>query len=49
MGVMQFGIGAVFGALVGQLFDGTILPMVAAMGTAGILCLLSHRVLVRRG
>ena len=49
MGVMQFGIGAVFGAMVGQFFDGTILPMVAAMGIAGILCLLSHRVLVRRG
>jgi DHA1 family bicyclomycin/chloramphenicol resistance-like MFS transporter len=49
MGVMQFGIGAVFGALVGQLFDGTILPMVAAMGTAGVLCLLSHRLLVRGG
>ncbi|WP_395711175.1 Bcr/CflA family multidrug efflux MFS transporter [Reyranella sp.] len=49
MGVMQFGIGAVFGAMVGQLFDGTVLPMVAAMGIAGILCLLSHRVLVRRG
>lgn len=49
MGVMQFGIGAVFGAMVGQLFDGTVLPMVAAMGIAGILCLLSHRLLVRRG
>lgn len=49
MGVMQFGIGAVFGALVGQLFDGTVLPMVAAMGIAGILCLLSHRLLVRGG
>lgn len=49
MGVMQFGIGAVFGAMVGQLFDGTVLPMVAAMGIAGVLCLLSHRLLVRRG
>ncbi|MFO1085224.1 MAG: Bcr/CflA family multidrug efflux MFS transporter [Reyranellaceae bacterium] len=49
MGVMQFGIGAVFGAMVGQFFDGTVLPMVAAMGIAGILCLLSHRLLVRRG
>ena len=49
MGVMQFGIGAVFGAMVGQLFDGTVLPMVAAMGIAGILCLLSHRLLVRGG
>ena len=49
MGVMQFGIGAVFGAMVGQFFDGTVLPMVAAMGTAGVLCLLSHRLLVRGG
>ena len=48
MGVMQFGIGAVFGALVGQAFDGTIAPMTTAMGIAGVLCLLSHRLLVRR-
>ena len=26
MGVMQFGIGAIFGAVVGQTFDGTIVP-----------------------
>jgi len=26
MGVMQFGIGAIFGAIVGQTFDGTIAP-----------------------
>jgi DHA1 family bicyclomycin/chloramphenicol resistance-like MFS transporter len=48
MGVMQFGMGAVFGALVGQTFDGTIAPMTTAMGVAGVLCLLSHRLLVRR-
>lgn len=47
MGVMQFGIGAVFGAIVGQAFDGTIMPMTSAMGVAGILCLLSNRLLVR--
>ena len=47
MGVMQFGIGALFGALVGQFFDGTIAPMTTAMGIAGILCLLSNRLLVR--
>ncbi len=47
MGVMQFGIGAVFGAIVGQALDGTIAPMTTAMGIAGALCLLSHRLLVR--
>lgn len=49
MGVMQFGIGALFGAIVGQSLDGTIAPMTAAMGIAGVLCLVSHRLLVRRG
>ena len=49
MGVMQFGIGALFGAVVGQTFDGTIAPMTTAMGIAGVLCLISHRLLVRRG
>ena len=47
MGVMQFGIGAIFGALVGQFFDGTIAPMTTAMGIAGILCLVSNRLLIR--
>ncbi len=49
MGVMQFGISAIFGAVVGQTFDGTIAPMTFAMGIAGALCLLSHRLLVRDG
>jgi DHA1 family bicyclomycin/chloramphenicol resistance-like MFS transporter len=49
MGVMQFGIGAIFGAIVGQTFDGTIAPMTTAMGVAGALCLLSNRFLVRGG
>ena len=48
MGVMQFGIGALFGVAVGQTLDGTILPMVMAMGVSGLLCFASHRVLVRR-
>jgi DHA1 family bicyclomycin/chloramphenicol resistance-like MFS transporter len=48
MGVMQFGIGALFGTIVGQTFDGTIVPMTTAMGVAGLLCFLSHRVLVGR-
>jgi DHA1 family bicyclomycin/chloramphenicol resistance-like MFS transporter len=46
MGVMQFGIGALFGAIVGQAFDGTIVPMTTAMGIAGVLCFLSNRLLV---
>lgn len=49
MGVMQFGIGAIFGAIVGQTMNGTIAPMTTAMGIAGVLCLVSHRALVRRG
>ena len=48
MGVMQFGIGALFGAIVGQAFSGTIVPMTAAMGIAGVLCFLSNRLLVGR-
>ena len=48
MGVMQFGIGAIFGAIVGQTLDGTIAPMTTAMGIAGVLCLVSHRLLARR-
>jgi DHA1 family bicyclomycin/chloramphenicol resistance-like MFS transporter len=50
MGVMQFGLGALFGAIVGQVFAGSIVPMTTAMGVAGILCFLSNRLLVgRRG
>ena len=46
MGVMQFGLGALFGTIVGQAFDNTIVPMTMAMGIAGALCFLSNRVLV---
>ena len=45
------GLGAastIFGAVVGQALDGTIVPMTTAMGLAGILCLLSNRLLVPR-
>jgi len=49
MGVMQFGIGALFGVVVGQTFDGTIVPMTTAMGIAGVLCFCAHRLLVGRG
>jgi DHA1 family bicyclomycin/chloramphenicol resistance-like MFS transporter len=47
-GVITFGLGAAFGAAVGQALDGTIAPMTTAIGLAGILCLLSHRLLVPR-
>lgn len=46
MGVLQFGTGALFGAIVGQAFDNTIVPMTMAMGIAGILCFASNRALV---
>ena len=50
MGVMQFGLGALFGTIVGQAFAGSIVPMTTAMGVAGLLCFLCNRVLVgRRG
>jgi DHA1 family bicyclomycin/chloramphenicol resistance-like MFS transporter len=50
MGVMQFGVGALFGAIVGQAFSGTIVPMTMAMGIAGLSSFLSNRLLVgRRG
>jgi DHA1 family bicyclomycin/chloramphenicol resistance-like MFS transporter len=48
MGVMQFGLGALFGAVVGQTYDGTIGPMTLAMGVAGILCFAANRLLVPR-
>ncbi len=48
IGVMQFGLGAIFGAVVGQALDGTIAPMTTAMGIAGALCFISHRLLVGR-
>jgi DHA1 family bicyclomycin/chloramphenicol resistance-like MFS transporter len=46
MGVMQFGLGALFGTVVGQAFAGSIVPMTTAMGIAGLLCFLSNRLLV---
>jgi DHA1 family bicyclomycin/chloramphenicol resistance-like MFS transporter len=50
MGVMQFGLGALFGTIVGQTFAGSIVPMTTAMGIAGLLCFFSNRLLVgRRG
>jgi DHA1 family bicyclomycin/chloramphenicol resistance-like MFS transporter len=46
MGVLQFGTGALFGAIVGQAFDNSIVPMTMAMGIAGIMCFASNRTLV---
>jgi DHA1 family bicyclomycin/chloramphenicol resistance-like MFS transporter len=46
MGVIQFGLGALFGTVVGQTFNGTIVPMTTAMGVAGLFCFLSNRLLV---
>ena len=46
MGVIQFGLGALFGAIVGQAFAGSIVPMTTAMGVAGLLCFLGNRLLV---
>ena len=49
IGIVQYGLGAIFGVIVGQLAGGSILPMVAVMAMGGIGCLLSHRLLVRQG
>jgi DHA1 family bicyclomycin/chloramphenicol resistance-like MFS transporter len=48
MGVMQYGIGALFGVAVGQFFDGSMVPLTAALATAGVCCFASHRLLVGR-
>jgi DHA1 family bicyclomycin/chloramphenicol resistance-like MFS transporter len=48
MGVMQYGIGALFGVAVGQAFDGSMVPLTAALAAAGTLCFASHRLLVGR-
>lgn len=45
-GTMQFGVGAVSGALAGLLYDGSALPMAAIIGGAGVVCFLAHRILV---
>jgi DHA1 family bicyclomycin/chloramphenicol resistance-like MFS transporter len=48
MGVLQYGIGSLFGVAVGQAFDGPMVPLTAALAVAGTLCFLSHRLLVGR-
>ena len=46
MGVLQYGIGSLFGVAVGQAFDGTMVPLTAALAVAGTLCFASHRLFV---
>jgi len=48
MGVLQYGVGALFGVVVGQAFDGSMVPLTAALAAAGMLCFASHRLLVGR-
>ena len=48
MGVLQYGIGSLFGVAVGQAFDGSMVPLTAALAVAGILCFASHRLMVGR-
>ena len=45
-GTIQFGLGALSGALVSGLFDGTALPMAAIIALAGLTSLFAHRLLV---
>jgi DHA1 family bicyclomycin/chloramphenicol resistance-like MFS transporter len=46
-GTIQFGMGALSGALVGALHDGTAVPMAAVIAAAGMVSLLAHRLLIR--
>ncbi len=48
MGVLQYGIGSLFGVAVGQAFDGTMVPLTASLAVAGTLCFASHRLMVGR-
>lgn len=48
MGVLQYGVGSLFGVAVGQAFDGSMVPLTAALAVAGTLCFASHRLLVGR-
>ncbi len=48
MGVLQYGIGSLFGVAVGQAFDGSMVPLTAALAVAGTLCFASHRLMVGR-
>jgi DHA1 family bicyclomycin/chloramphenicol resistance-like MFS transporter len=46
-GFCQFGFGAVAGALVGQLHDGTAVPMAAVIATTGVSSLLARHLIAR--
>jgi MFS transporter, DHA1 family, multidrug resistance protein len=46
-GTIQFAVGALSGAAVGALHDGTALPMGIVIAVAGVASLLLHRLLVR--
>jgi DHA1 family bicyclomycin/chloramphenicol resistance-like MFS transporter len=48
MGVLQYGVGSLFGVAVGQAFDGSMVPLTAALAVAGISCFASHRLMVGR-
>ncbi|MDO9708270.1 Bcr/CflA family multidrug efflux MFS transporter [Paracraurococcus lichenis] len=47
IGTLQFGLGAITGALVGALHNGTALPMAALIAVCGLLGLLARRLLAR--
>ncbi len=47
-GCLQFGVGAFSGALVGALYDGTALPMIAVIACCALACALCWILLVRR-
>jgi DHA1 family bicyclomycin/chloramphenicol resistance-like MFS transporter len=46
-GLCQFGLGALAGAVVGQLHDGTPLPMAAVIATTGLSAFLARHLIVR--
>jgi DHA1 family bicyclomycin/chloramphenicol resistance-like MFS transporter len=46
-GTIQFGLGALSGALVGALHDGAAMPMAEVIALSGLTSLLAHRFLVR--
>ena len=49
MGVIQFGLAALFGAIVGQLIGQSLLPMIVLMATGGVASVIAYWLLVRPG
>lgn len=47
-GAAQFGFGAIAGAAVGQLHDGSAVPMALVIAVCGLLCVLADRLLAAR-